>query len=135
MTPAQGKQANPQVATEAVTALRRLTADFARLVDGVTGVVTGGTPPPAGASSTGADALGPILAEIRALRAEVQALANRPERLGYRPTEAAEALGVSVGLVRNLVSAGRLKAVSLGLDGRAVVIPRSEIDRLLEEGT
>lgn len=51
------------------------------------------------------------------------------DRLAYRVAEAARLLGVSERTVRRLVASGQLRAVTVG---GIVLVPRAELDRLLE---
>jgi excisionase family DNA binding protein len=59
--------------------------------------------------------------------------ATRPERRAYRVDETAEILGVSTSTIRNWVRDGRLRALRPAGSG-AVLVPASEIARLLEPG-
>ena len=49
-------------------------------------------------------------------------------KLGLRPREVAEALGIGLTLARELIGKGEIKAIKIG---RAVVVPRTEVERFL----
>jgi excisionase family DNA binding protein len=53
------------------------------------------------------------------------------DRLGYSTTEFATAFGCTRQHVHNLIRRGEIRTISLG---RRRVIPRTEVDRLLEGG-
>jgi excisionase family DNA binding protein len=57
------------------------------------------------------------------------AAAPAPERLTYRAAELAKLLGVSRTMIHDSCARGWIKSVRLG---RVVLIPRAEVDRLLE---
>jgi excisionase family DNA binding protein len=52
------------------------------------------------------------------------------DRLAYRPSEAARALGVSVTTVQRMIREGRLVTVDTGT--RRIVIPRWSLEELLQ---
>ncbi|MEP0774034.1 MAG: helix-turn-helix domain-containing protein [Acidobacteriota bacterium] len=54
------------------------------------------------------------------------------QKLAYRVKEAAAALGVSQPFVYRLIAEGEIRVTRLGR--RAVLIPRTEIERLLAAG-
>lgn len=52
-----------------------------------------------------------------------------PEKLGYRPKEAAEAIGVSLSQVYALIAEGKLKATHLS--SRLTIISKEAIQEML----
>lgn len=53
-------------------------------------------------------------------------------RISYRINEAASAVGVSPMTIRRLIQAGQLRTSRVG---RSVLIPATELERLVEHGT
>ncbi|MBI1949353.1 MAG: helix-turn-helix domain-containing protein [Deltaproteobacteria bacterium] len=49
-------------------------------------------------------------------------------KMGFRPREVAQALGLGITLVRSLIARGELRSIKLG---RAVIVPRSEVERFI----
>lgn len=52
------------------------------------------------------------------------------DKLAYRPKELAEALSIGLTFARELIAKGEIKSVKIG---RAVLVPRSEVERFLEK--
>lgn len=53
------------------------------------------------------------------------------EPLVYSPDEARKLLGISRGLIYEAISIGRIPSIRIG---RRIIIPRSGLERLLNEG-
>jgi excisionase family DNA binding protein len=54
------------------------------------------------------------------------------EHKAFTCAETAQAVGISVPMVRKLIRVGRLRAVKIG---RCVRIPEAELQRILRQGT
>lgn len=73
--------------------------------------------------------LGQVLEQLAVLRAEVAAA---PHRLSYSVRDAAEATGIGRTELYRRISSGAIKVVRIGEAGQKFVIPRAELERMLD---
>ncbi len=73
--------------------------------------------------------LGQVLEQLAVLRAEVAA---SPHRLSYSVRDAAEATGIGRAELYRRIGSGAIRVVRIGEEGGKLVIPRAELERMLD---